>query len=305
MISLIARLVTSFPASSQPSSSGRSTVSMSAAAFAAQEQRPTIVYGTAWKKERTKELVLQALRLGYRAIDTACQPKHYQEELVGAALEEAEATGVVERSRVYVQTKYTPVAGQDPNRTPYDASAPLEEQVRTSVAVSLRNLRTSYVDCLVLHSPLPTHDDTMRVWRAMERHVESGEVRTLGVSNIYDPGALKALHEEATIKPSVVQNRFYPDTRHDGEVRAFCREKGIAYQSFWTLTGNKRIVEGRAVAAVAKAHDCTPSQAWLGFVRALGITPLTGTTSSEHMAHDLSLPTLSEAEVERLERLVS
>ena len=126
---------------------------------------------------------------------------------------------------------------------PYDADAPLEEQVRQSVAASLRNLRTTYVDCLVLHSPLPSHGETMRAWRAMERHVQSGEARALGVSNIYDPGALAKLHEEAEIKPSVVQNRFYPDTRHDGEVRQFCRSKGMAYQSFWTLTGNKRIVD--------------------------------------------------------------
>lgn len=300
MLSLVSRLVTSYPASSSYSSS-----SASASAFMANDQQPSILYGTAWKKERTQELVLQALRLGYRAIDTACQPKHYQEELVGAALAEAEASGIVERSQVYVQTKFTPPSGQDPNRMPYDADAPLEEQVRQSVAASLRNLRTTYVDCLVLHSPLPTHGETMRAWRAMERHVQSGEARALGVSNIYDPGALAKLHEEAEIKPSVVQNRFYPDTRHDGEVRQFCRSKGMAYQSFWTLTGNKRIIDGRAVAAVAKAHDCTPSQAWLGFVHALGITPLTGTTSAEHMAHDLKLPTLSPAEVDRLVRLVS
>ena len=87
--------------------------------------------------------------------------------------------------------------------------------------------------------------------------------------------------------------------------RSFCRAKGITYQSFWTLTGNKNIVQGRAVTAIAKAHGCTPEQAWLGFVRALGITPLTGTTSAEHMANDLRLPRLSEAEVERLERLIA
>ena len=60
-----------------------------------------------------------------------------------------------------------------------------------------------------------------------------------------------------------------------------------------------------AVRGVARAHDVTPEQAWLGFVRALGITPLSGTTSAEHMRDDLSLPELSAAEVEKLGWLIS
>lgn len=79
----------------------------------------------------------------------------------------------------------------------------------------------------------------------------------------------------------------------------------MSYQSFWTLTGNPKLVQGRAVGAVASAHSCTPEQAWLGFVRSIGITPLSGTTSPKHMAHDLDLPVLADAEVERLSRLIS
>jgi len=266
---------------------------------------PAILYGTAWKKERTHELVLEALRRGFRAVDTACQPKHYREELVGAALAEAEATGIVARRDVYVQTKFTPLSGQDPADVPYDPSSPLEGQVEQSVAASRRNLRTACIDCLVLHSPLPTHGETMRVWRQLEKHVGAGEVRMLGVSNMYDVRSLERLHREARVKPAVVQNRFYAETRHDADVRAFCKEHGIAYQSFWTLTANRALVRGRAVSAVARAHGCTPEQAWLGFVRTLGITPLSGTTSAEHMVHDLHLPSLSEAEVERLAVLIS
>ena len=202
---------------------------------------------------------------------------------VGEALEESG----VPRSDVYLQTKFTPLAGQDPNRVPYDASAPLEEQVKQSVAASLSNLRTTYIDCLVLHSPLPSHAETMRAWRAMEAFVEAGTVRRLGISNCYEPSALRRLHAEATVKPACVQNRFYDQTRHDAELRKWCDAHGVGYQSFWTLTGNKQMLGGRAVRAVASAHGCTPEQAWLGFVRAIGITPLSGTTSAEHMRHDL------------------
>lgn len=261
---------------------------------------PPVLYGTAWKKERTKELVLAALRVGFRGVDTACQPKHYNEAGVG----EAVAQSGLPREDVYLQTKFTPLAGQDPARLPYDSDAPLEEQVRQSVAVSKRNLRTTYIDCLVLHSPLATHGDTMRVWRAMEGHVASGEVRALGISNMYDLGALKRLHGDATVKPACVQNRFYSETRHDAALRHWCDGHGVQYQSFWTLTGNKQIVNGRAVKEVARSHSCSPEQAWLGFVRGLGIQPLSGTTSAEHMAHDLQLPSLSESEMRRLGYLI-
>ena len=169
MLPILTRLVSAFPVS-QSSSGGRM--------HSGPTTQPQIIYGTAWKKEATRELVLNALRLGFRAVDTACQPKHYNEELVGEGIADAEAEGIVSRSDLYLQTKFTPLAGQDPDRVPYDSGAMLEEQVKQSVQASLRNLRTTYVDCLLLHSPLPTHGDTMRVWRSMEQHVASGEVKS-------------------------------------------------------------------------------------------------------------------------------
>jgi diketogulonate reductase-like aldo/keto reductase len=103
---------------------------------------------------------------------------------------------------------YTPLSGQDPASVPYDASAPLREQVCQSVAASLRNLRGSYVDCLLLHSPLSNHNDMMEVWRAMEVEVERGRARMLGLSNCYQLPVLQKLWSEAAVKPRVVQNRW-------------------------------------------------------------------------------------------------
>ncbi|HEX5623570.1 MAG TPA: aldo/keto reductase, partial [Sulfuricurvum sp.] len=114
---------------------------------------PKLIYGTAWKKERTADLVVQAILSGFRGIDTACQPKHYDEALVGEALERLVQEGIG-REELFVQTKFTPLAGQDPSRIPYDPNAPLEVQVAQSFEASKRNLRTKYVDSLVLHSPL-------------------------------------------------------------------------------------------------------------------------------------------------------
>ena len=80
--------------------------------------------------------------------------------------------------------------------------------------------------------------ETQEAWRAMETHVPQ-QAHTLGISNIYQIEVLKALYDFASVKPSVVQNRFYPNTGYDTEIRAFCTEKGMTYQSFWTLTGSE------------------------------------------------------------------
>lgn len=61
-----------------------------------------LIYGTAWKGEKTGELVIQAFRCGYRSFDTAAQPKHYREDLVGEAIRKILAEGVIERSELFV-----------------------------------------------------------------------------------------------------------------------------------------------------------------------------------------------------------
>jgi diketogulonate reductase-like aldo/keto reductase len=93
---------------------------------------PTIMYGTAWKELHTEALTLQAINCGYRAIDTANQRKHYVETAVGAALTAAVAASVATRESLFLQTKFTYLAGQD-HRLPYDANADIDTQVHQSL----------------------------------------------------------------------------------------------------------------------------------------------------------------------------
>jgi diketogulonate reductase-like aldo/keto reductase len=204
---------------------------------------PPFMYGTAWKKERTKDLVEMAVRVGFRGIDTACQPKHYHEPGVGEALEALYTGGVITRPEIFLQTKFTSFNGQDPHRIPYDPDSPLEEQVLQSFTVSLQNLKTEYVDSLVLHGPLARFPDTVAVWRAMENIHDRGGARQIGISNVYDLSTLRKLYDEARVKPTVLQNRFYKDSGYDVQIREFCALHGIAYQSFWTLTANPHILK--------------------------------------------------------------
>jgi diketogulonate reductase-like aldo/keto reductase len=249
---------------------------------------PRLIYGTAWKKEHTAALVERALLAGARGIDTACQPKHYDEAGVGRGVAAAGARGIA-REELYLQTKYTPIAGQDPRRVPYDVKASLSEQVRQSCQASLVNLQTAYLDCLLVHSPLSPFERTLEVWRAFEALVDSGVVRELGISNCYDLAQLEALHSSARVKPLVVQNRLYAETGYDRGIRAFCRAQGLLYQSFWTLTANPKLLARPNVRALAQRYAVTPAQLFFRGLTQIGIVPLTGTTSPEHLAQDLAI----------------
>ena len=105
---------------------------------------PRIIYGTAWKKDRTADLVVKAIQAGFRGIDTACQPKHYNEPLVGAALHRLKDHGI-EREALFLQTKFTPLSGQDSRQVPYDKNSPVELQVAQSFEASKKNLQTEYL----------------------------------------------------------------------------------------------------------------------------------------------------------------
>ncbi|KAF8628148.1 hypothetical protein AX15_004066 [Amanita polypyramis BW_CC] len=255
-----------------------------------------MIYGTAWKKERTTSLVVQAVLHGFRAIDTACQPKHYREDLVGEALSILYSKHGFSRQDLIIQTKYTPIGGQDLSQPlPYDPATPIRTQILFSLATSLKNLRTSYLDSYLLHSPLPTVQETLEAWETMVQLKGSGQVRRIGVSNAYDVKLLLELSKVGQI--DVVQNRWYEGNGWDGRVLGFCEqvetEDGgkqdgeIEYQSFWTLTGSPALVAHQAVRRLAEKKCLTLEQVVYAFAIGEGVTPISGTTSSKHMEEDV------------------
>jgi diketogulonate reductase-like aldo/keto reductase len=257
---------------------------------------PAFIYGTAWKKDATADLVYQALDAGFTGVDTANQPKHYQESLVGSGIRKALQEGKVKRGNLYLQTKFTSVAGQDPDNIPYDPKDPLSKQVQESVKSSLQHLRSegdefedvegSYIDTLVLHSPMATIAETMEVWEALESFVPE-KIRNLGISNC-NLFTLMDVYERANIKPAIVQNRFYPATKFDIGLRNFCRKKSIIYQSFWTLTANPSLVWSAEVGQLANQMGISTQAALYCFVLGLGNTVvLNGTKKDSRMRADL------------------
>lgn len=249
---------------------------------------PPLIYGTAWKKEKTAELVETAILSGFRGIDTACQPKHYHEAGVGEALMRLAQAGIG-REELFIQTKFTPLAGQDPQKIPYDPHAPLQMQVAQSFERSQQNLKSDYVDSLVLHSPLFPYAHLQKVWGAMESIYHNGKALSIAISNCYDLELLKRLYKDAEVKPSVVQNRFYADSGYDVELRQWCNEVGIIYQSFWSLTANPHILGSREFFALTQEYNKSEAQILYRYLTQVGIVPLIGSTSKQHMQEDLDI----------------
>lgn len=252
--------------------------------------QPPFLYGTAWKEEATERLTLLALEQGFRGIDTANQRRHYHEAGVGQAIAAATSAGLVSRADLFLQTKFTFQAGQD-HRLPYDPKAAVATQVEQSFASSLEHLGTDVIDSYVLHGP-STHAGLAaadwQAWRAMEAIHSSGRARVLGVSNV-SLEQLRELCQGAAVVPTFVQNRCYATLGWDRDVRAFCAKQGIIYQGFSLLTANREALSHPQVQTIAQRHGRSPIQVIFRFALDVGMLPLTGTTSAEHMRHDLAV----------------
>jgi diketogulonate reductase-like aldo/keto reductase len=123
----------------------------------------------------------------------------------------------------------------------------------------------------------------------MEKLVKSGGVKQLGISNCYELDTLAVLFHASEIKPAIIQNRFFANTGYDRAIRAFCKERGIIYQSFWTLTANPQVLADNSVQSMATKYGRSAAQVFFRYLSQIGIVPLTGTTSASHMLEDLSI----------------
>jgi len=266
---------------------------------------PSFMYGTAWKKEATAQCVLLAIESGFKAIDTANQLIHYQEALVGEALQALDKKGV-KRNTLFLQTKFTSVGGQD-HRTPYDPSADLTTQVKQSFASSLAHLITDYLDSYVLHAPFSRRvlgDADWAVWSSMAALYEAGKTKMIGVSNI-TAGQLTELCQQANHKPMMVQNRCFAALAWDKEIREICRYQDIIYQGFSLLTANREVLVDPQVQEIARRLGATSTQVIFRFAMQIGMLPLTGTTSQQHMREDLEAERfeLSREEIDLIEMI--
>lgn len=267
------------------------------------DKLPKFLYGTAWKEERTEGLVIKAIKSGFRGIDTSNQRVHYYEEAVGDAIKRVNDLGI-KREDLFLQTKFTYPSSQD-HRIPYDINADIKTQVNQSFNKSLEHLGVDYIDSYLLHGPSNSYnisESDLEVWKQMELLFKEGKIKNLGISNV-NLDQLRELYEKVEIKPKFVQNRCYASSKWDYDIRKYCSKHNIIYQGFSLLTANSHILTNQKFKDIVAKSNKTPAQIIFRFSIQVGMMPITGTSSENHMVEDLGCDKfdLSEEELRVIE----
>lgn len=215
--------------------------------------------------DETKRAVLEALRVGYRHIDTA--RVYGNEGDVGAAIAES----AVPRAEVFVTTKlWNDDQGYDRALSAFDASA--------------RLLGLGVIDLYLLHWPVPRR--RLESWRALERLLAEGRVRAIGVSN-FMAHHLDELVANAEVKPAIDQIELSPFLQQR-DVVAACRRHGITVEAYSPLTRGQRLAHP-TVKRVAAAVGRTPAQVLLRWSLQHGFVVLPKSTRPARIAENAAL----------------
>lgn len=146
-----------------------------------------------------KNIIEEAIRIGYRLIDTA--DDYRGESGIGLGCLNSIKQGVVQREDLFIQSKISdnnaynddPLAGVFFNRnSSFMKRHSVEDIVRYKVEISLRELKTDYLDSLLIHAPLPGYNE--EIWNAMIILKNEGKVRYIGVSN-FQNGTISQMSE--------------------------------------------------------------------------------------------------------------
>ncbi|MEU9289479.1 aldo/keto reductase [Streptomyces sp. NPDC048275] len=196
----------------------------------------------------TTAAVTAALESGYRSIDTAAI--YGNETGVGNALADSDLT----RDELFITTKlWNADQGYDATLKAFDAS--------------LDKLGLDYIDLYLIHWPTPARDLYRESWKAIEKLVADGRVRTAGVSN-FQPAHLRRLLDGASLVPAVNQIELHPGLQQ-AELRALHAELGIATEA-WSPLAQGAVLKEAALTDIAARHGKSPAQVVLRWHLQLG-----------------------------------
>ena len=230
---------------------------------------PAIGPGTApMDDERSRTAVADALRIGYRLIDTGAA--YGNETGVGRGI----ADSGVPREEISVVTKL-------PGRHHGYA------ETLASFEESRRRLGLEYVDLCLVHWPLPRVDKYVDSWKAMIRLRAEGLVRSVGVSDFL-PGHLARLDAETGVVPAVNQIEAHPQFPQD-DLRARHPEQGIRTMCYSPLGRGTGLLDDATVLAVAEAHQVTPAQVVLRWHVQHGAMPVPRASAGRHQRDNLDV----------------
>lgn len=235
-------------------------------------------------KEECERCVLDALKVGYRHIDTA--QSYFNEEEVGNAI----AKSGIPREQIFLTTKvWVENYGYD--------------ETRKSVLESMRKLKTNYIDLVLLHQPF---SDYYGAWRALEDLYAEGVIKAIGVSNFY-PDRLVDICSFARIKPMVNQVETHP---HNQQIEAheWMKKYGVQHEA-WAPFGEGRggMFEEPLLVEIGKKYGKTAAQVILRWDMQRNIVAIPKSTHIERMEQnfdifDFELPEEDMAKIATLDK---
>lgn len=217
-------------------------------------------------KEECERCVLDALKVGYRHIDTA--QSYFNEEEVGNAI----AKSGVPREQIFLTTKvWVEHYGYD--------------ETRKSVLESMRKLKTNYIDLVLLHQPF---SDYYGAWRALEDLYAEGVIKAIGVSNFY-PDRLVDICSFARIKPMVNQVETHP---HNQQIEAheWMKKYGVQHEA-WAPFGEGRggMFEEPLLVEIGKKYGKTAAQVILRWDMQRNVVAIPKSTHIERMEQNFDI----------------
>lgn len=238
--------------------------------------------------EQAENSVYWALRDGYRLIDTA---RIYGNEAgVGRGIQRAIDEGFVTREEIFVTTKMWTDDYDDGDR---------------AIENSLDRLGLDYIDLMILHHSAPGSD--VGAYQAMERAVEDGKLKSIGLSNYYTPEDFDRLVEATTIVPVLLQNETHP-YHQSMEMKEHLKKYGTVMESWFPLGGRgntQTLFNDETIVSIAEAHGKTSAQIILRWHLQAGNIAIPGSSNEDHIQENYEIFDfeLSEDEMQKMSDL--
>lgn len=217
-------------------------------------------------KEECERCVLDALKAGYRSIDTA--QSYFNEEEVGEAIQKSG----VPRNEIFLTSKvWIDNYGYD--------------KCRKSVETSMKKLKTDYLDLMLLHQPF---SDYYGAWRALEDLYREGKIRAIGVSNFY-PDRLVDIASFSSVRPMVNQVETHPFNQQVA-AKKYMDKYGVQIEA-WAPFGEGRggLFENPVLDEIAQKHKKTTAQVMLRWHIQRGVVVIPKSTHYERMKENLNV----------------
>ena len=216
--------------------------------------------------------VYWALKAGMRLIDTA--RIYGNEEGVGRGIRRAIKDGICKREEIVVTTKMWTSDFSNGD---------------AAVDASLKRLGLDYIDLMILHHSQPRND--VDAYKAMERAVKAGKLRSIGLSNYYEPDDFDRLVKATSIKPALLQNETHP-YHQSGKMKAHIAKYGTVMESWFPLGGRgytQTLFNAPTISAIAKAHGKSSAQIIIRWHLQAGNIAIPGSSNEKHIIEDASV----------------